>query len=164
MTTSFNFYNYSASPITVTTPDGNATTLAEDGLLTNKSTTGDYKIGYGSVKFTISRDYINKLATRSYYDFFITDSIVLKDPVSASTYTHGTKVNKFSDRSSSTWSVFISPSQSITVTNGSSDGSWVAPTPKSTNWWLIILIVTIVLAIILAIFIGAMYWKHKKMQ
>lgn len=160
---SFSFYNYSTADIVLTTTDGTDVKIASDSKVDDTSEKGDYTITYGSKKFKITRDDINKLADHSYYYFFITDSIVLGDPVSKSTYTHGTSVNKISDRPSTTWSVFISPSQNITITNGSPDGTWVQFDSSSgiSMIWIILLIIFIIVCVIVGGASGYYYWKKK---
>lgn len=159
---SLSFYNYSISSITLTTPGGQSIPIAPDGKVDDASSIGDYVIEYDSKKFKFTRNDINQLAAHSYYDVFITDSIVLGNPVSESTYTHGTVVNKISNRSATTWSVFISPDQDITITNGSSDGSWIILNqPSNTN--LIILIILVLFSVIVfLIAMLAIYMYSKK--
>lgn len=159
----FSFYNYSTSDITVISPNGDDAIIIPGSVFIDKSSSGDYTIEYNSKKFKMTRDDINKLTVHSYYDIFITDNITLGDPVSQSTYTREGDVNKISDFSGNTWSVFVSPDQKIIITNGSPDQSWVKfESSSGGNMMMIIIFIIIFLIICVVVGVsGYYYWKKR---
>ena len=155
--TSYSFFNYSVSPVTVIFPDNSSHLLAPNDDIADSSTSGDYTIG----TYILKRSDLNKLATHSYYHVYITDNITVGKPVSSSTYKNGTNVNKVSDLSSDTWFILVSPSQSIALTNGTKDYSWIVMGSSHMLWILLILVIFFIVISVVGYF-GYKTYKKKK--
>lgn len=145
------FNNYTPNVIRLKV-NGKADFPIEPGTyISNSNANPDYVIVYESKEYPIPRSKINMLAPNSEYQFYITDSIELSNPLSNSTFINIDAQRPVTWLPATDSNVIYSPAQGLFITNATEDKSWTSSTNTPLYIWILIIFVIILFLAIIAI-------------
>lgn len=156
--TPITFYNGTSDDLKIQTPSGTSITTFP---ATDKFTGGDYTI---NGKYKLNGDSLKKLiGERSYLNIDFEPNLVVKDPVSQSTYGPNNTV-AYSAHLDNTWILIISMDKEKAIAC-TADQGWVEQkysdfiTKHSMIMWIVLIILVLFIALVL---IGVVYLVKKK--